>query len=172
MRGQEQVYNYLEAQGIKFDYYEHPEAPTIEIATQYYRGEGTTLCKNLFFRNHKGNRHYLVIMDARHDMDIHDLEHRLHQGKLSFASPERMMKYLGVRPGSVSLFTLVNDTNHEVTLFVDNELRKAEKVSFHPNDNTASLVISNADMMKFIESIGNAYEFLDLYEIENTPVDN
>jgi Ala-tRNA(Pro) deacylase len=96
-------------------------------------------------------------------MDIHDIEHRLHQGKLSFASQERMMRYLGVRPGSVSLFTLVNDANHEVILFVDKRLLEAEKVSFHPNDNTASLVINNSDMLKFIENIGNQYEFMDLY---------
>ena len=163
MRGQQQVYDYLEQQGIGFDYYEHLEAPTIEIASQFYRGEGTVLCKNLFFRNHKGNKHYLVIMDARHNMDIHDIEHKLHQGKLSFASPERMMKYLGVRPGSVSLFTLVNDVNHEVILFIDRKLLEAEKVSFHPNDNTASLVISRDDMVKFINSIGNQYEYMDLY---------
>lgn len=163
MRGQQQVYDYLEQQGIGFDYYEHPEAPTIEIASQFYRGEGTVLCKNLFFRNHKGNKHYLVIMDARHNMDIHEIEHQLLQGKLSFASPERMMRYLGVKPGSVSLFTLVNDVNHEVILFVDRKLLDAPKVSFHPNDNTASLVISNSDMLKFIESIGNKYEFMDLY---------
>lgn len=163
MRGQQQVYDYLEQQGIGFDYYEHPEAPTIEIASQFYRGEGTVLCKNLFFRNHKGNKHYLVIMDARHNMDIHEIEHQLHQGKLSLASPERMMRYLGVKPGSVSLFTLVNDVNHEVILFVDRKLLDAPKVSFHPNDNTASLVISNSDMLKFIESIGNRYEFMDLY---------
>ena len=163
MRGQQQVYDYLSEQGIEFDYYEHPEAPTIEIAAQYYRGEGTVLCKNLFFRNHKGNKHYLVIMDARHNMDIHDIEHKLHQGKLSFASPERMMKYLGVRPGSVSLFTLVNDVNHEVILFIDRKLLEAEKVSFHPNDNTASLVISRDDMVKFINGIGNQYEYMDLY---------
>lgn|SRR5574344_2721795 len=163
MRGQQQVYDYLAEQNIAFEYYEHPEAPTIEIAAQYYRGEGTTLCKNLFFRNHKGNKHYLVIMDSTHDMNIHDIENQLHQGKLSFASPERMMKYLGVRPGSVSLFTLINDTSHEVTLFVDSCLLKAQKVSFHPNDNTASLVISGADMMKFITHIGNSYEVLDLY---------
>ena len=163
MRGQQQVYDYLEQQGIGFDYYEHPEAPTIEIASQFYRGEGTVLCKNLFFRNHKGNKHYLVIMDARHNMDIHEIEHQLHQGKLSFASPERMMRYLGVKPGSVSLFTLVNDVNHEVILFVDRKLLDAPKVSFQPNDNTASLVISNSDMLKFIESIGNRYEFMDLY---------
>lgn len=163
MRGQQQVYDYLEQQGIGFDYYEHPEAPTIEIASQFYRGEDTVLCKNLFFRNHKGNKHYLVIMDARHNMDIHEIEHQLHQGKLSFASPERMMRYLGVKPGSVSLFTLVNDVNHEVILFVDRKLLDVPKVSFHPNDNTASLVISNSDMLKFIESIGNRYEFMDLY---------
>lgn len=163
MRGQQQVYDYLDKLNIKYDYYEHPEAPTIEIAAQFYRGEGTVLCKNLFFRNHKGNKHYLVIMDASHNMNIHDIEKQLHQGKLSFASPERMMKYLGVRPGSVSLFTLVNDLQHEVTLFVDNKLKLAEKVSFHPNDNTASLVISNSDMMKFIQHVGNEYQFLDLY---------
>ncbi len=150
--------------GIAFDYYEHDAAPTIKVAATQYRGEGTTLCKNLFFRNHKGNKHYLVIMDSRHDMDIHDIEHRLHQGKLSFASPERMMRYLGVAPGSVSLFTLVNDAAHEVILFVDKNLLSAKQVSFHPNDNTASLVISVEDMLRFIREIGNPYEMIELYE--------
>lgn len=167
MRGQPQVYDALAAMGIPFEYYEHPAAPTIEIASQYYRGEGTTLCKNLFFRNHKGDRHYLVIMSSLHDMDIHDMEHRLHQGKLSFASPQRMMKYLGVTPGSVSLFTLVNDQEHQVTLFIDRQLLSAGKVSFHPNDNTASLVISVEDMMKFVRAIGNPYETVELYGEED-----
>ena len=163
MIGQVKVYDYLKETGIDFDYYEHPEAPTIEIASQFYRGEGTTLCKNLFFRNHKGNGHYLVIMDSCHAMDIHSIEKALHQGKLTFASAERLDRYLGVKPGSVSLFSLVNDVNHEVVLFVDSNLRKAEKVSFHPNDNRASLVIKEKDMEKFINLIGNRYAYLDLY---------
>lgn len=162
--GQKQVYDYLDSLNIKYEYYEHPEAPTIEIASQFYRGEGTTLCKNLFFRNHKGNRHYLVIMESNFAMDIHSVEKILHQGKLSFASPERMMRYLGVKPGSVSLFNLVNDINRDVTLFVDSKLLTVEKVSFHPNDNRASLVISSEDMLKFIKNIGNSYEIMDLYE--------
>lgn len=162
--GQKQVYDYLDSLNIKYEYYEHPEAPTIEIASQFYRGEGTTLCKNLFFRNHKGNRHYLVIMESTFAMDIHSVEKILHQGKLSFASPERMMRYLGVKPGSVSLFNLVNDINRDVTLFVDSKLLTVEKVSFHPNDNRASLVISSEDMLKFIKNIGNSYEIMDLYE--------
>lgn len=164
--GQPQVYACLERLGIEYEYYEHPEAPTIEIAAQFYRGEGTTLCKNLFFRNHKGNRHYLVIMESHFAMDIHSVEKLLHQGKLSFASPERMMRYLGVKPGSVSLFNLVNDTDKEVTLFVDSKLLDVEKVSFHPNDNRASLVISSHDMLKFIENCGNKYEIMDLYSQE------
>lgn len=164
MIGQPQVYECLDKMGIEYEYYEHPEAPTIEIAAQFYRGEDTTLCKNLFFRNHKGNRHYLVIMDSRHQMDIHSIEKMLRQGKLSFASPERMMKYLGLRPGSVSLFGLVNDKDHEVTLFVDKGLVNVKKVSFHPNDNRASLVISSSDMFKFIENIGNEWQVVDLYE--------
>lgn len=164
MIGQPQVYECLDKMGIEYEYYEHPEAPTIEIAAQFYRGEDTTLCKNLFFRNHKGNRHYLVIMDSRHQMDIHSIEKMLRQGKLSFASPERMMKYLGLRPGSVSLFGLVNDKDHEVTLFVDKGLVNVKKVSFHPNDNHASLVISSSDMFKFIENIGNEWQVVDLYE--------
>lgn len=164
--GQPQVYACLERLGIEYEYYEHPEAPTIEIAAQFYRGEGTTLCKNLFFRNHKGNRHYLVIMESHFAMDIHSVEKLLHQGKLSFASPERMMRYLGVKPGSVSLFNLVNDTDKEVTLFVDSKLLDVEKVSFHPNDNRASLVISSRDMLKFIDNCGNKYEIMDLYSQE------
>ena len=166
MIGQQIVYDRLAEWNISFDYYEHPEAPTIEIAAQFYRGEGTTLCKNLFFRNHKGNKHYLVIMDSRHAMDIHSIEKILHQGKLSFASPERMMRYLGVKPGSVSLFNLLNDANHEVILFVDESLTHVEKVSFHPNDNRASLVITKENMLKFISFVGNKYEILKLYDEE------
>ena len=79
------VLEYLDAHDIKYEVYFHPESPTIEIAKLYWRNDGSVHCKNLFFRNHKGNRHYLVCFDCDQDMAIHDLEKRLHQGKLSFA---------------------------------------------------------------------------------------
>ena len=110
MVGQEKVYETLAALEIEFEYTEHPAAPTIEIARQYWKNLDSTHCKNLFFRNHKGNRHYLVILHCDHDMAIHDMEKMLKQGKLSFASEARMEKYLGLRPGSVSPFGLLNDT--------------------------------------------------------------
>ena len=113
----QKVLDYLDKKGYTYDYYEHPEAPTIAIAKEHWKQDGSKHCKNLFFRNHKGNRHYLVVLDCEQDLDIHDLEHRLHQGKLSFASPTRMEKYLGLSPGSVSPFGLINDTENHVKFF-------------------------------------------------------
>lgn len=163
MLGQEKVYDVLRALKIEFDYLEHPEAPTIEIAKQYWVNQDSKHCKNLFFRNHKGNRHYLVCLDCDHDMAIHDLEKILKQGKLSFASEQRMAKYLGLRPGSVSPFGLVNDMEHQVYVFLDENLRKAEKLSFHPNDNRASLAVKTEDFIRYMEAIGNGFEWVGLY---------
>ena len=92
MNGDPRLYALLEQLGIKFEYLEHPPAPTIEIAKQYWAGHDAKHCKNLFFRNHKGNRHYLVILDCDCAMDIHAIEKRLGQGKLTFASEKRMIK--------------------------------------------------------------------------------
>ena len=163
MVGQEKVYETLATLGITFDYVEHPAAPTIELARQYWKNLDSTHCKNLFFRNHKGDRHYLVIFDCDHDLAIHDLEKRLQQGKLSFASEKRMEKYLGLRPGSVSPFGLINDAEHHVHVFLDKNLRKAQKLSFHPNDNRASLAVKVGDFIRYMDQTGNGYEWIELY---------
>ena len=96
-------------------------------------------------------------------MNIHDIEKQLHQGKLSFASEQRLMKYLGVKPGSVTPFGLINDTEHHVHLFLDRHLQQAERVSFHPCENTASLIVARADFERFLAYMGNPYEWIDLY---------
>ncbi len=162
MRGDPRLYEILKELGITYDYYEHPAAPTIEEALKNWKDIDSTHCKNIFFRNHKGNRHYLVIMEHSRPLAIHDLEKRLKQGKLSFASPERLMKHLGVTPGSVSLFGLINDAADHVYVFLDEELKNAARLSFHPNDNTASLVITGEGFHRFLEWSGNGFEFLKL----------
>ncbi|MFZ4521802.1 MAG: prolyl-tRNA synthetase associated domain-containing protein [Bacteroidales bacterium] len=163
MNGDPALYRILDDLGIIYEYHEHPPAPTIEIARSYWKGIDATHCKNIFFRNHKGNRHYLVIIEHNHDLVIRDLEQLLKQGKLSFASDERMMKYLGLTPGSVSPFGLINDTGKHVHLFIDRHLRESAKISFHPCINTSSLVISYSDFEKFLTFTGNGYEYLDMY---------
>ena len=104
MTREEKVLNYLTEHNIPFSCYNHPEGKTIEEAKRWWKDDGSVHCKNIFLRNHKGNKHYLVCFHCDHDLDIHDLEARLKAsltaqglpscGKLSFASPERMMKLM------------------------------------------------------------------------------
>ncbi|MCK4880992.1 MAG: prolyl-tRNA synthetase associated domain-containing protein [Bacteroidales bacterium] len=164
MTGRTAVINYLEQHHIPFEIYEHPPVPTVEEALPYWKDIDSAHCKNLFFRNHKGNRHYLVILDHRRQLNIRDLEQKLKQGKISFASPKRMERYLGLSGGAVSAFGIINDHENHVHLFIDAALQSAERISFHPNENNATLVISFASFKRFLESSGNSYEFIALYE--------
>ena len=170
----DEVLTFLEENGLEYKLHTHPPLPTIELALEYWKDIDSTHCKNLFFRNHKGNRHYLVVFECHKEMQIHSLEHMLKQGKLSFASAERMERCLGLLPGSVSPLGLIHDmkteeltkehfpNGHRVKLFLDQDLKTAERVSFHPCDNTGSVVLSNAGFMRFLEIWGGEYEWLDV----------
>lgn len=164
MRGQKELYDLLDKLGINYEYHEHPPLATIEEAIIHWKDYNSGICKNIFFRNHKGNRHYLVILEHLRQLDIHDLEKRLKQGKLTFASDQRLMRYLGVEPGSVSPFGLINDHERHVHLFIDEKLDEYDRLAFHPNVNTASLVISKEDFLRFLSFTGNTYEFIKLYD--------
>jgi len=156
----ELVYSALGKLSIEFDVYEHPPLDTIDIALKYWKDIDAVHCKNLFFRNHKGKKHYLVIIKDTTPFSIYSLEQKLKQGKLSFASEKRLQKYLGVFPGSVSPFGLLNDTEQHVYIFIDEQLQNSDRISFHPNDNTASLVLRYTDFIKYLDSTGNKYEFI------------
>ena len=168
--------SWLEEHGIPYEIHYHPPINTIEECLAYWKDIDAVHCKNLFMRNHKGNRHYLISFECHKDLDIHSLEHMLHQGKLSFASPERMERCLGVCPGSVCAFGLINDMDiaaeadpkelfengHRVKYFLDRDLLSAPKVSFHPCDNTASVVLANDMFLKFLSLWGGEYEWLEI----------
>ena len=156
----DEVLSHLEEHGLEYKLHTHPPLPTIELALEYWKDIDSVHCKNLFFRNHKGNRHYLVVFECHKELAIHSLEHMLRQGKLSFASAERMERCLGLLPGSVSPLGLIHDpetqdltkehfpNGHRVKLFLDKDLQTAERISFHPCDNTASVVLSNGNSLK------------------------
>ena len=163
MNGPAELYQILNDLEIPFEYYEHPPVYSVKEAIPFWEKIKGTRCKNIFFRNHKGNRHYLVILEHTRDLKIRDLEQRLRQGKLTFASERRLEKYLGLKPGAVTPFGLINDGENHVHLFIDKQLQRAERVGFHPNVNTATLVISMEDFIRFLNWTGNGYEFLELY---------
>jgi Ala-tRNA(Pro) deacylase len=162
MNGPKEIYKVLENLEIKYEYYEHPPVATVEEAIIHWKNINATHCKNIFLRNHKGNRHYLVIIEHTQKLAINDLEKRLMQGKLSFASDKRLIKYLGLEPGSVSPFGLINDTENHVYVFIDSDLKNTDKISFHPNINTATLVLDFRDFECFLNWSGNSYEFIKL----------
>lgn len=152
----------LEQLGIGFKKYEHPAVFTVEDAEKHYSEIEAGQSKNLFLRNKKGDRHFLVIIESSKKADIKSLGILLGVDKLSFVSAERMMKYLGLTPGSVSPFGLINDSEKEVSVVIDNDLMEDEKLAFHPNINTATIALAIEDFKKFVKWTENKVVYLDL----------
>ncbi len=160
MTAEEAVYARLAELGISYERHEHPPVPTVEDAERYWVGIQATHCKNLFLRNQKGNRHYLVVLVHSKKADLRAVAEQIGDGKLSFASPERLMKHLGVTPGSVSPFGLINDHAHAVRVVIDDDLKSADRVGFHPNINTRTLVIARADFDAFLAACQNPVQYV------------
>jgi Ala-tRNA(Pro) deacylase len=157
-----EVLEALDKLGISYVRHEHPAVFTVEEAEKYWGGLRGAHCKNLFLRNNRGNRHYLVIAEASRTIDLKALNAKLAEDRLSFASPGRLMKYLGQEPGSVSPFGLIHDRSREVRVIVDVELRSAAGVNFHPNINTSTLGLSFSDFEGFLAWCGNPVVFIHL----------
>jgi Ala-tRNA(Pro) deacylase len=141
--------------GIQFARHEHPPVATVEEAAKHWTGIDATHCKNLFLRNQKGNRHYLAVIAHSKRADLRALADQIGDGKLSFGSPERLMTHLGLTPGSVSPFGLIHNRDHAVRVVLDRELGSATRLSFHPNINTSTFVVSAPDFVRFLEACGN-----------------
>jgi Ala-tRNA(Pro) deacylase len=150
----------LERLGIEYERHEHPPVFTVDEALRHWRAIDAAHCKNLFLRNKKGSRHYLVVAEHSRTVDLRQLAEQVGDDRLSFGSPERLARLLGLTPGSVSPFGLLNDTAHEVRVVVDAGLRQAARIGFHPNVNTATLVVATADFERFLESSGNVVQFV------------
>ena len=149
------VYEALDGLGIPYVRHEHAAAFTVAQAVECWKGIPGAHCKNLFVRNKPGKRHYLIIAEHLKPLDLLALSHTLGDSRLSFASDERMGRYLGLHPGEVSPYGLLYDEKHEVIVILDEELTGAESINFHPNVNTATVTVAAADFMKFLKSRGN-----------------
>lgn len=154
------MYETLQRLGILFERYEHPPVFTAEDAAIHWAPIPAVACKNLFLRNKKGNRQYLVILAIDAQVDLQQLCRRLGDDRFSFGSAERLMASLGVTPGSVSPFALINDPKQSVRVIVDSRLRHAERLIFHPNINSASVTISGKDLERFLASTGHQVSWL------------
>lgn len=145
------IYNILKKLSIKYEKHEHPAVFTVEEAEKYYINIKGSHNKSLFLRNKNGERYFLVITIGAKRLNLKELASFLNEQKLSFGSPEKLKEYLDLTPGSVSPFGLINDVNKKVEVIVDQEMMEFDKQGYHPNINTATLVISTSDFKKFLD---------------------
>lgn len=151
----QKVLDFLNSENIVYEITEHEPVYTMEDMERIGLDRLGTICKNLFIRDAKGKRHFLITADNSTAVDLKELGAKLNAGKVSFASAERLEKYLGVAAGCVSPFGVLNDTEHCVTVVLDKKLQGNNRLGVHPNEHSATLWISYNDLLKAIEKAGN-----------------
>ena len=158
-----QVIEKLQEAGVPFEVTEHAPVYTIdEMAAIFTAKDMKDVAKNLFLRDGAGKRHFLVVLREDKTADLKAIKAQLGSSRLSFASPERLMQYLGLTKGAVTPLGILNDQRHEVEILFDEDLKDRRRLGFHPCDNTATVWISFDNIKKVIESRGNSLKFVKL----------
>ena len=160
------LYKLLAEHDIEYECYDHPAVFTVDEAQRMVPELPGAKTKNLFLRDGKGRRHFLVVVPAHKRVNIKGLGQKIDAGRLSFASPPRLKKCLGVDPGSVTLLAVVNDPAHQVEVLIDSETRQAEFFKFHPLVNTATLLIPKEALEKFLGVTGHRAGVIDVPVVE------
>ncbi len=149
------LYKTLEQLDIQYTKYEHEPVFTCEAALAAVPDERSVQTKNLFLRDKPGRRHFLLVTSCEKAVDIKSFAEKIGAGHLSFGSPERLQKHLGLTPGSVTVLGLVNDPSQAVELYVDADVWKREWWNCHPLINTATLVLSRESIERFLAHTGH-----------------
>lgn len=156
------VEDFLKSKGIEYILHEHPAVYTCEEAEKYCGDVPGLACKNLLLKGKKSGRYFLVILPAEKRVDFKKIGEIVDDKHVTFASSESLFEKLGLTSGAVSPFGLLNDKNHEVEVYIDQKVYNAEILSFHPNRNTASLELTGEMFRKFLQTIENKTEIIDL----------
>ena len=149
------IYEFLDSIYVSYERFDHPAVYTVSESKKLSPKMDGASTKNLFLRDKKGIRHFLVIVPQDKQVDLKELSSILEASRLSFASPDRLKKYLGIEPGSVSILALLNDPEKTVEVFVDNELWNAEIILCHPLVNTSTLAITRDVIKQFLKKTGH-----------------
>jgi Ala-tRNA(Pro) deacylase len=156
------IYSLLDQLGIKYERHDHAPVFTCDQAEAALPNHPSVQTKNLFMRDKRGRRHLLLVTTCEKAVDIKRFAEQANADRLSFASPERLMKHLGVEPGSVTVLGLMHDTSNAVELYIDADVWHAARWRCHPLVNSATLVLDRADVERFLEHTGHTPRVLEL----------
>ncbi|MDF2613784.1 MAG: YbaK/prolyl-tRNA synthetase associated region [Clostridia bacterium] len=161
MKEEELILDTLDELNIPYETISHPPAFTVTELKSFCEFNAS-VCKNLFLYDKRADKHYLVVMLEDKKAHSNTIRKQVKAASLVFGAEEKLYELLGVTPGSVSPLGLIYDKNKELTLLIDEDIPKHERLGFHPNINTSTVIISYNDFKKFINWRGNAYQFISV----------
>ena len=157
------TYDFLDSLGISYQRIDHEHADNMAACDAIDAVLGVVICKNLFLCNRQQTNFYLLMMPGDKIFKTKELSKQIGSARLSFASPEKMLEYLDINPGAVSVLGLMNDTGHIVRLLIDEDVLKDEYIGCHPCVNTSSLKIRTKDILeRFLPAAGHQAEIVHL----------
>lgn len=161
---EERVYDLLDQLNIDYQRIDHEEANTMEVCLEIEKTLKSTICKNLFLVNSNKSQYYLLMLKENKKFKTKVISKQINSSRLSFGSDEKMLEYLDITPGSVSLLGLMNDHDFKVQLLMDKDLLQDEYLGCHPCINTSSLRIKMKDVFeKIIPSLHHEPIFVEVY---------
>lgn len=155
------VIEILNKLNIEYDIIYHPAVYTSEEADFYVKDIKCSKAKNLFLSGKNDKNFYLFIIKDTKRLDIKKVS-KLTQDRLHFASENNLKEKMNLTPGMVSVFGLINNKEHDIKTYFDKELFDEELITFHPNDNTATMLINTNDILKFLQEMNFNYEITNL----------
>lgn len=156
-----QLLELFDTLGIVYELHQHEAVFTVEESSHLKANIPGTHCRNLFLRDKK-KRNFLVVAANETDVDLKALPEKVGAGRFSFGSANRLWEFLGVRPGSVCPFAVINDNDQNVNVVLDQAMMEADLVCYHPLLNTMTIALSPADLLRFFEHTGHQPQIVGL----------
>lgn len=157
------VFDVLKSMDISYDVIEHPAVYTIEEMNELNIDNKNEIVKNLFVRDDKKKRYFLIVLQKDKRVDLKGIRKELNSRPLSFASEEDLSKYMKLSKGSVTPFGILNDIESKVEVVLDKEILLFERIGVHPNDNRATVWISPKDLEVVIKNHGNTISYIEIF---------
>ena len=161
----DELFQRLDALGIRHVTHQHPPLHTVAESVMLRGALPGGHCKSLFLKDRKGGLWLVVVLEERR-LDLNALSARLDAPRFSFASPELMQEVLGVTPGSVTPFALINDSAQRVAVVLDADMLRHDPLNYHPLVNTATTAVAPADLLRFIAACGHQPRLVALADID------
>ena len=157
----EKLFKVLESLDIQYELHHHDAVFTVEESASIKETIPGTHCRNLYLRDKKKSN-FLVVAANETAVDLKNLQEKIESGRLSFGSAERLWEFLGIRPGSVCPFTVINDPDHQVQIILDAFMMQCDRVCYHPLDNRMTIALTPEGLLKFLDYTGHTPIILDL----------